>query len=89
LRPSSASLSCTYTIAFLHSACSQGFNDNEAVALIGAHSLGRAHLVPVSNGFLGTWTANPTRWTNDYFTGLLNRPWDPVTLSNGNMQFQR
>jgi catalase (peroxidase I) len=46
-------------------------------------------MVPVSNGYLGTWTANPTLWTNDYFTGLLNRPWDPVTLANGNMQFQR
>lgn len=65
-----------------------GFTDAETVALIGAHSLGRTHLVPVSNGFIGPWVANPTRWTNDFFTGLLNRPWDPVTLVNGNMQFQ-
>ncbi|KAJ9071724.1 heme peroxidase [Entomophthora muscae] len=52
-----------------------GFNDQEAVALIGAHALGRCH--PDRSGFEGPWTFSPIVFTNDYFVKLLEEKWVP------------
>lgn len=50
-----------------------GFNDQEIVALSGAHALGRCHTD--RSGFSGPWTFSPTVLTNDYYTLLLNEKW--------------
>lgn len=52
-----------------------GFNDQEMVALSGAHALGRCHTD--RSGFDGPWTFSPTVFSNDYFTLLLNEKWNP------------
>lgn len=51
-----------------------GFNDQEAVALIGAHNLGRCH--SDRSGFEGPWVANPTRFSNLFFKQLLKFKWE-------------
>ncbi|KAG0322308.1 heme peroxidase [Dissophora globulifera] len=50
-----------------------GFNDQEIVALMGAHSLGRCH--KDRSKFDGPWTDSPTVVTNAFYTELLNRHW--------------
>ncbi|KAF9568162.1 cytochrome c peroxidase [Agrocybe pediades] len=50
-----------------------GFNDQEIVALSGAHALGRCHRD--RSGFEGPWTFSPTTVTNDYFKLLFNESW--------------
>lgn len=62
-----------------------GFNDQEIVALSGAHNLGRCH--SDRSGFEGAWVNNPTRFSNTYFNLMLSRQWKPKTLPNGNKQF--
>jgi len=47
----------------------RGFNDQEIVALSGAHALGRCH--NDRSGFEGPWTFSPTIMTNDYFKLLM------------------
>ena len=42
-----------------------GFDDQEIVALSGAHALGRCHTD--RSGFEGPWTFSPTTLTNDYY----------------------
>lgn len=51
----------------------QGFNDQEIVALSGAHTLGRCH--KVRSGFDGPWTPNPLKFDNQYFKVLLKYDW--------------
>jgi len=51
----------------------QGFNDQEIVALSGAHALGRCHAD--RSGFEGPWTFSPTTFTNDYFKLLFDEKW--------------
>ncbi|EMR10767.1 hypothetical protein PNEG_00915 [Pneumocystis murina B123] len=51
-----------------------GFNDQEIVALSGAHALGQCH--PDRSGYTGHWTFSPTVFTNDYYKMLLNEKWD-------------
>ncbi|KAK3806711.1 MAG: heme peroxidase [Benniella sp.] len=62
-----------------------GFNDQEIVALLGAHALGRCHTD--RSGFEGPWTASPTVFTNDFYTELLGRNWVERKW-NGPKQFQ-
>ncbi|PGG97170.1 hypothetical protein AJ79_09307 [Helicocarpus griseus UAMH5409] len=62
-----------------------GFNDQEIVALSGAHTLGRTHMN--RSGFEGPWVNNPTRFSNQYFKLLTTLEWKPTTLSNGVKQF--
>lgn len=62
-----------------------GFNDQEIVALSGAHNLGRCH--SDRSGFEGAWVNNPTRFSNTYFKLMLTRQWKPKTLANGIKQF--
>ncbi|KAJ6498927.1 heme peroxidase [Mycena sanguinolenta] len=50
-----------------------GFNDQEIVALSGAHALGRCHAD--RSGFVGPWTFSPTTLTNDYFKLLFTESW--------------
>lgn len=50
-----------------------GFNDQEIVALSGAHALGRTHRD--RSGYEGPWTFSPTVLTNDFFTLLLSEKW--------------
>ena len=47
-----------------------GFNDQEIVALSGAHCLGRAHAD--RSGHEGAWTPKPLIFDNTYFHELLN-----------------
>ncbi|KAJ7745486.1 heme peroxidase [Mycena maculata] len=49
------------------------FNDQEIVALSGAHALGRCHAN--RSGFEGPWTFSPTTLTNDYFKLLFTESW--------------
>jgi cytochrome c peroxidase len=50
-----------------------GFNDQEIVALAGAHAIGRCHTD--RSGFKGPWTRAPTTFSNMYFTELLDNTW--------------
>lgn len=55
-----------------------GFNDREAVALLGAHCLGKCHAH--RSGFDGPWGPSPNMFTNDFFVRLLQgwhvKEWD-------------
>lgn len=48
-----------------------GFNDQEIVALSGAHALGRCHTD--RSGFEGPWQFSPTTFSNEYFRLLYVR----------------
>ncbi|KFH45785.1 Cytochrome c peroxidase-like protein [Hapsidospora chrysogenum ATCC 11550] len=50
-----------------------GFNDQEIVALSGAHALGRTHAD--RSGYEGPWTFSPTVLTNDFYRLLLEEKW--------------
>jgi cytochrome c peroxidase len=50
-----------------------GFNDQEIVALSGAHALGRCH--KDRSGFEGPWTTTPNVFGNAYFTELFGKTW--------------
>lgn len=50
-----------------------GFNDQEIVALIGAHVLGRMHTT--RSGYDGPWTRSPTTFSNDFFVQLKENKW--------------
>jgi len=62
-----------------------GFNDQEIVALSGAHNLGRCH--SDRSGFHGAWVNNPTRFSNQYFRLMRSLDWKKTTLENGVEQF--
>lgn len=50
-----------------------GFNDQEIVALSGAHALGRCH--ENASGYWGPWTYSETNFSNEYFRLLLDETW--------------
>ena len=50
-----------------------GFDDQEIVALSGAHALGRCHRD--RSGYDGPWTFSPITLTNDYFKLLFSEKW--------------
>lgn len=50
-----------------------GFNDQDIVALSGAHAVGRCH--STSSGFDGPWTRAPTTFSNEYYRELLENTW--------------
>ncbi|CAB9525067.1 c peroxidase, mitochondrial [Seminavis robusta] len=56
-----------------------GFNDQEIVALSGAHALGRCH--ETASGYVGPWTFTPTTFNNAYFTLLTSLKWIPKDWS--------
>lgn len=58
-----------------------GFNDQEIVALSGAHSTGRCHTD--RSGFWGPWSYSPSTFSNEYFRLLIEEKWTPKTEHNG------
>lgn len=62
-----------------------GFNDQEMVALIGAHTLGRCH--KDRSGFDGPWTNAPTTFSNLFFTELKENKWNKRKW-DGPLQFE-
>ena len=52
-----------------------GFDDQEIVALSGAHALGRCHAN--ASGYVGPWTSTPTSFNNSYFVLLRGLKWEP------------
>jgi len=62
-----------------------GFNDQEIVALSGAHALGRCH--PDRSGFDGPWTFSPTSFTNAYYQLLFDSKWQ-LRKWDGPIQYQ-
>jgi cytochrome c peroxidase len=50
-----------------------GFNDQETVALIGAHAVGHTH--KQFSGYDGPWTRAPTTFSNELFRELLENKW--------------
>jgi cytochrome c peroxidase len=50
-----------------------GLNDQEIVALLGAHALGRCHTD--RSGYTGPWTRAPTTFSNEYFRLLIETKW--------------
>ncbi|KEG11463.1 putative ascorbate-dependent peroxidase [Trypanosoma grayi] len=50
-----------------------GFNDEETVALIGAHTCGECH--PENTGFVGPWTHDKYGFDNSLFTELFANEW--------------
>jgi len=62
-----------------------GFNDQEMVALIGAHAVGRCH--SKRSGYEGPWTNSPTVFSNDFYVQLLEQKWTPKKW-NGPKQFE-
>ncbi|KAI9359412.1 heme peroxidase [Pilaira anomala] len=50
-----------------------GFNDQEIVALIGGHVLGRCHLD--RSGYDGPWQEAPTFFSNEYYKAITSREW--------------
>lgn len=58
-----------------------GLTVSEAVALFGAHSLGR--LNAANSGYAGPWDRSPTVFDNDYFPSLLDRKWTFFKIPDG------
>jgi len=52
-----------------------GFSDQEMVALIGAHAVGRCH--KDRSGYDGPWTNSPTVFSNDFYVQLIEGKWTP------------
>ena len=63
-----------------------GFNDQEIVALSGAHNLGRCHAD--RSGFEGPWVNNNLQFTNTYFKLLIHEEWKLKTNSQGIQQYR-
>ena len=62
-----------------------GFNDQEIVALSGAHTLGRCHLA--RSGFDGPWTKTALTFNNEYFKNLMGLEWRPKEW-DGPLQYE-
>lgn len=66
-----------------------GFSETETIALIGAHSVGRA--APSFSGFDGAWDTTPATLDNTFFRDIVNERliWDRATVSGtGNRQWK-
>lgn len=62
-----------------------GFSDQEVVALLGAHILGKTHLK--NSGFEGPWDDDQNVFTNDFYVNLLKENWKFEENDAGNMQY--
>ena len=61
------------TLTSLLVCLSRSFNDQEIVALLGGHALGRCHAD--RSGYDGPWTFSPTSVTNSFYKLLLEEKW--------------
>lgn len=50
-----------------------GFNDQETVALVGGHGIGRCH--KKFSGWEGKWTPDPLKFSNEFYNVLLQESW--------------
>ncbi|CAK9441526.1 uncharacterized protein LODBEIA_P53940 [Lodderomyces beijingensis] len=55
-----------------------GMTDQETVALIGAHGLGRCH--KHISGWDGHWTQDPLRFSNEFYKALVSENWHQGTV---------
>ncbi|TIA89365.1 hypothetical protein E3P99_02145 [Wallemia hederae] len=62
-----------------------GFDDEEAVCLIGAHAVGRTH--KDRSGFEGPWTFSPVTFSNQFYRLLLDSDWQ-VKKWDGPKQYE-
>lgn len=62
-----------------------GFDDQEVVALLGAHILGKTHLK--NSGFEGPWDDDQNIFSNDFYVNLLTEDWKFEKNDAGNMQY--
>ena len=58
-----------------------GFDDQDIVALSGAHALGMCH--GDRSGFIGPWTTTPLSMDNMYFKNLVDMKWKKTKQDNG------
>jgi len=58
-----------------------GFNDQEIVALSGAHALGHCHTD--RSGFWGPWTYSPQTFSNEYYRLLEDEKWSVKKTHEG------
>lgn len=61
------------------------FTDQEVVALIGAHILGKTHLK--NSGYDGPWDDDTNIFSNEFFSNLLKEDWKYEKNAAGNMQY--
>lgn len=66
-----------------------GLNWEEATALMGVHTLGRA--LPSNSGFDGFWVSGPhaTNFSNQYYSNMLGVGWGRKQTIKGKWQWQR
>lgn len=62
-----------------------GFTDQEVVALIGAHALGKTHMK--NSGYEGPWGAATNTFSNEFYVNLLNEQWKAEKTEAGNTQY--
>lgn len=62
-----------------------GFTKSEVVALMGAHTIGRAH--KNASGFNMAWDSTPTRFDNKYYQGLLKEEWARAVVKQSGKKF--
>lgn len=55
-----------------------GLTETDAVALLGAHTLGRSETA--NSGYDGPWTRRPGEFDNTYFESVVNQGWTRNTL---------
>lgn len=73
---------CKKTIAHIRDVFYRlGFDDQEIVALLGAHSLGRCHTN--ASGYWGPWTFSENTMSNEYFRLLVEERWSLKVSHNG------
>jgi len=94
--PQGSTSTFSSTLSFFTS--NMGLTTNDAITLIGAHTLG--HVSPSKSGFgitsststsdqKNSWDGTPDKFDNKYYKDILNIPWsfDPtVTGTNGHLQ---
>lgn len=78
-----ANQNANYVRKFFHRL--QFLKDEETVALIGAHCVGKTHLK--NSGFEGPWGAATNMFTNEFFRNLLDEKWNLEKNAAGNMQY--